>query len=192
MLLSCCCIAFARLPIKTFLLQNQLAVSRDIVMNNGGLPGAGSVMGDRHDERVRGSFEEAFDTHLQSSEDWPETADGKLRLVFCTLANLLGCRGSGKPLRNTDDHSSSLIVVTPAQSARLRGPAIFVVPHGSPMYNIARQKWLMYLFVGGSCIDFPSPPGPLRSALRAGLFRPSFLHGNSCRWGFRRFFPRLQ
>jgi len=71
-----------------------------------------------------------------------------------------------------DDHS--LRTITPEQSAALRDPAIFMVPHGS---SRTLQTALDELFAGGTCLDF-SYPG-------AGLC-PScgFIPSDFCFWNF--------
>lgn len=69
-------ICFAAAPLSTNLRQDQLATSRNIVMNNSGLPGADSVIGDT--ASVFEALSRRLDTYSQSSDDWPGTPDGRL------------------------------------------------------------------------------------------------------------------
>ncbi|CAN0433633.1 unnamed protein product, partial [Pylaiella littoralis] len=101
-----------------------LAAARNTVMTNAGLPGSGCAMGDAAS---------VFESLCQRQRDffpvssWPATLEGRRALVASTRKTL-GMDWRGRVTCPTDDHA--LREVCPLQSAAMRDPTVFTIPHG--------------------------------------------------------------
>lgn len=118
-------------------------------MTNGGLPGAVDQMGDT--ASVFEAICQRRKPHLPAH--WPAENDDQLQLVLLTRKSL-GMSWTRQVTCPVDDHSQRSI--SPEQSAALRDPAIFMIPHGD---NRTVDAAMIDLFAGGTCLDF-SYPGP--------------------------------
>ena len=118
-------------------------------MTNGGLPGTGDQKGDT--ASVFEALCQRGQPHMP--EHCPDASQQRLQLVLLTRESL-GMSWRRRATCPIDDHS--LRTITPEQSAALRDPAIFVVPHGR---DRTLQAAVGELFLGGTSLDF-SNPGP--------------------------------
>lgn len=130
------------------MLKATLAAARNTVMTNAGLPGSGGAMGDAAS---------VFESLCQRQRDffpvssWPATLEGRRALVASTRKTL-GMDWRGRVTCPTDDHA--LREVCPLQSAAMRDPTVFTIPHGQPR---TLKDALADCFLGGSSIDFTNP-----------------------------------
>lgn len=126
-----------------------MAEARNFVMTSGGLPGSDHHMGDA--ASVFEAVCQRRKPHMPAN--WPATHQQQLQLVLLTRESL-GMSWRRRVSCRVDDHSR--LTITPEQSAALRDPAVFMVPHGD---STTLQAAIARLFLGGNCLDF-SYPGP--------------------------------